>query len=88
MDFLGDPIRIPVAPYRLAAMRGTPIAVVLSYKADHSRHIVEVPGVIRVPATIDRDPRTYLPYAREFVGYLTRFVQEHPFAFYNFYQMW
>jgi len=88
VDFLGDPIRIPVAPYRLAAMRGTPIAVVFSYKENNSRYITEIPGVIRVPAIVDRNPQTYLPYAREFIGYLTRYVQEHPFDFFNFYPMW
>ena len=88
VDFLGDPIRIPVSPYRLAAMRGTPIAVVFSYKPDHSRYIVEIPGVIRVPAAVDRNPQAYLPYAQQFVGYLTQYVQEHPFDFLNFYQMW
>jgi predicted LPLAT superfamily acyltransferase len=88
VDFLGDPIRIPVAPYRLAAMRGTPIAVVFSYKVDHSRYIVEISGVIHVPAVVDRNPQAYLPYAREFIGCLTQYVQEHPFDFHNFYQMW
>ncbi|TKJ35514.1 MAG: lipid A biosynthesis acyltransferase [Planctomycetes bacterium B3_Pla] len=88
VDFLGDPIRIPVAPYRLAAMQGTPIAVVFSYRANRSRYITEIPGVIRVPAAVDRNSRTYLPYAQEFIGYLTRYVQKHPFDFLNFYPMW
>ncbi len=88
VDFLGDPIRIPIAPYRLAAMRGTPIAVIFSYEAKRSRHVTEMPGVIRVPAVVDRNPQTYLPYAQEFIGYLTQYVQEHPFDFFNFYPMW
>jgi len=88
VDFLGDPICIPVTPYRLAAMRGTPIAIVFSYKADHSRYIVEIPGVIRVPAAVERNSQAYLPYTQEFIGCLTQYVQEHPFDFFNFYQMW
>ena len=88
VDFLGDPIRIPVTPYRLAAMRSTPIAVVFSHKVGHSRYIIEVPGIIRVPTCIDRNPDVYLTYAQEFIGYLTEYVQKHPFGFYNFFQMW
>jgi predicted LPLAT superfamily acyltransferase len=88
VDFLGDPICIPVAPYRLAAMRGSPIAVIFSYKVNASRHIVEIPGVIRVPKIIERDSQAYLPYAQEFIGYLTQYVQEHPFNFFNFYPLW
>jgi predicted LPLAT superfamily acyltransferase len=41
-----------------------------------------------VPAVVDRNPQTYLPYAQEFIGYLTQYVQEHPFDFFNFYPMW
>jgi predicted LPLAT superfamily acyltransferase len=88
VDFLGEPIRIPVAPYRLAAMRGSPIAVIFSYRANYSQYIAEIPGVIRVPPVVDRNSQTYLPYAQEFIGYLTQYVQEHPFDFFNFYPMW
>jgi predicted LPLAT superfamily acyltransferase len=88
VDFLGDPIRIPVTPYRLAAMRGTPVAVVFSHKVGHSRYIIDVPGIIRIPTCIDRNPNAYLTYAQEFVGYLTEYVRKHPFGFYNFFQMW
>jgi predicted LPLAT superfamily acyltransferase len=41
-----------------------------------------------VPAVVDRNSQTYLPYAQEFIGYLTKYVQEHPFDFFNFYPMW
>jgi hypothetical protein len=53
-----------------------------------SRYVIEVPGIIRVPTGIDRNPNVYLTYAQEFIGYLTEYVQKHPFGFYNFFQMW
>jgi predicted LPLAT superfamily acyltransferase len=88
VDFLGDAIEIPVAPYRLAAMQGTPIAILFSHKVNGSRYRIEMPGIIRIPAGINRNPNAYLPYAQEFVGYLTEYVQKHPFDFHNFFQMW
>jgi len=88
VDFLGGAIKIPVAPYRLAAMQGTPIAILFSHKVGGSRYRVEMPGIIRVPNTINRNAHVYLPYAQEFIGYLTEYVQKHPFDFYNFFQMW
>jgi len=88
VDFLGGAIKIPVAPYRLAAMQGTPIAILFSHKVSGSRYRIEMPGIIRIPVGIDRNPHVYLPYAREFIGYLTEYVQKHPFDFHNFFQMW
>ena len=43
VDFLGGPIEIPVAPYRLAAMQGTPIAIMFSHKVSRSQYLVEMP---------------------------------------------
>ncbi len=88
VDFLGGAIEIPVAAYRLAAMQGTPIAVMFSHKVSRSQYIVEIPGVIRVPPGIDRNSKAYLPYAEQFVGYLTEHVEKHPFDLHNFFDMW
>ena len=88
VDFLGGPIEIPVAPYRLAAMQGTPIAVMFSHKVSRSQYVVEMPGVIRIPPGIDRSSHAYQPYAEQFIGYLTEHVEKHPFDFHNFFEMW
>jgi predicted LPLAT superfamily acyltransferase len=88
VDFLGDPIKMPVAPYRLASMQGTPIAILLFHKVCRSKYRIEMPGIIRVPPGINRDSSAYLPYAQEFTKHLTEYVQEHPFDLYNFFQMW
>jgi predicted LPLAT superfamily acyltransferase len=88
LDFLGGPIKIPVASFRLAAMQGTPIAVLLSYKQSWSRYHVELAGVIRVPVLIERNADAYVSYGRQYLRCLTSFVQEHPFDFYNYYDMW
>jgi predicted LPLAT superfamily acyltransferase len=88
LDFLGAPIKIPVASFRLAAMQGTPIAVLLSYRESRSRYRVELSGIIRVPVLVERNPDAYIPYGRQYLRCLTSFVQDHPFDFYNYYDMW
>ncbi|MEN8126662.1 MAG: lysophospholipid acyltransferase family protein [Planctomycetota bacterium] len=88
LDFLGDPIKIPVASFRLASMRGTPIVVLLSHREGRSRYRVELSDVIRVPALIERNPEAYAPYGRQYLRCLTSFIQDHPFDFYNYYDMW
>ena len=88
LDFLGAPIKIPVASFRLAAMQGTPIAIMLSYRESRSRYRVELSEIIRVPVLIERNPDAYIPYGRQYLRCLTNFVQDHPFDFYNYYDMW
>lgn len=44
--------------------------------------------IIRVPENLGRPAHAYLPYAREFVAALEQFVTEHPYQFFNFYDMW
>ena len=88
LDFMGSPIKIPVASFRLAAMQGTPIAVLLSYKESRSRYRVELADVIRVPVLVDRNSDAYIPYGRQYLRCLTHFAQNHPFDFYNYYDMW
>jgi predicted LPLAT superfamily acyltransferase len=88
VDFLGNPIQIPVTPFRLASMAGTPIAVVFSRKNNRSGYIAEVFDVIRVPSAINRKSDAYEIYGRQYIQCLTRFVEQYPFEFYNFYDMW
>ena len=86
--FLGAPVHFPVSPYRLASMQGSPIAVMLSYKAGHSLYRVEMPRVIRVPPGLGRSNAAYAPYLQEFVEALEGFVVAHPWQFFNFHDMW
>ena len=88
VDFLGGRIDVPATPYRLAAMRGTPIAVVFSHKKDYSGYMIEVAGVIQVPQGIDRTSQAYVQYAQRFADLFAGYVQKHPFDFFNFYDMW
>ena len=87
VDFLGGPVALPFSPYRLASATGAPIAVVFSREV-RGRSDLQLAGVIRVPQGLGRKAAAYLPYAREFSQALERFVAEHPYQFFNFYDMW
>ena len=50
VDFLGEPISIPLAPFRLAGVSGSPIAVMLSHKVGFSNYQVDLAGVINCGA--------------------------------------
>lgn len=88
VHFLGGTIQVPVSPYRLASMQGTPIAVVFSHKTADGRYLVETSRVIRIPAGLGRKAGVYAPFAQEFADALEAFTVEYPWQFLNFYDMW
>ena len=88
VDFLGEKVDFPVAAYRLAAMRGTPIAVLFSYKESFMHYHVQIAGIMRLPTGVNRNSHAYMPYVQEYARYLQNFVDKYPFDFYNFHQMW
>jgi len=87
-DFLGAPVRFPVSPYRLASMRGTPIAVLFSNKTGTSTYDLYMAKVIRVPAGVGRRNEAYAPYVKEFAESLEAYAWSRPWQFFNFHNMW
>ena len=88
VDFLGGPVALPVSPYKLASATGAPVAVIFPYQTEDGGYALQVARVIRVPEQLGRSSRAYRPYAAEFAEALERFVAEHPYQFFNFFDMW
>lgn len=87
-EFLGAPVQFPFSPYRLAATTGAPIAVLLTWKSGFATYEIRLAKVIRLPAGLGRDPADYAPWVGEFATALEGFVRDHPWQFFNFYDMW
>jgi predicted LPLAT superfamily acyltransferase len=88
VDFLGGEIAVPFSPYKLASATGAPIAVVFSLQTGPNSFALRVAKIIRVPENLGRGPSAYQPYAKEYVQALEGFVEEFPFQFFNFFDMW
>jgi predicted LPLAT superfamily acyltransferase len=88
VDFLGSPVSFPFSPYKLASATAAPIAVIFPHKSGHDSYVLHVARVIRVPGHLGRSPAAYRPYALEYARALEGFVQDHPFQFFNFFDMW
>ena len=88
VDFLGRPVELPFSPYKLASATGAPVAVIFPYQTGEGGYALQVARVIRVPEGLGRSSRAYRPYAAQFVEALERFVAEHPYQFFNFFDMW
>ncbi len=88
VDFLGSAVAMPFSPYKLASATAAPIAVIFPYKSGHDSYALRVARIIRVPENLGRASSAFLPYAEQYAQALETFVQEHPFQFFNFFDMW
>ncbi len=87
-SFLGGPIKLPFAPYRLAGAAGVPIAVIFSYKTGFDRYEIKLARLIEVDPDAARRPQTCQPCAQQFADALEEFVRQRPWQFFNFYDLW
>jgi predicted LPLAT superfamily acyltransferase len=88
VDFLGQPVELPFSPYKLASATGAPVAVIFPYHTDAGGYALQIARVIRVPEQLGRAARGYQPYAAQFAAALEGFVAQHPYQFFNFFDMW
>lgn len=88
VDFLGSGVTIPFSPYKLASASGAPVAVIFPYRSEGGGYSLQLARVIRVPPELGRSADAYLRFAREFIAALEQFVDEHPYQFFNFFDMW
>ena len=88
VDFLGEPVELPFSPYKLASATGAPVAVIFPFQDGEGGYALQVAQVIRVPAELGRSSQAYRPYAAQFAAALEGFVAEHPYQFFNFFDMW
>ena len=88
VDFLGAPAPFPTGPYKIAAATGAPIAVLFSVKTGRATYQMVLAGVLRVPQHAGRGAQGFRPFVESYVRLLEACVREHPFQFFNFYDMW
>ena len=88
VDFLGDPVELPFSPYKLASATGAPIAVIFPLCTGNGGYALRIARIIRVPENLGRSAAAYRPYAAQFARALEEFVAEHPYQFFNFFNMW
>lgn len=88
VDFLGAPALFPTGPYRLAAATGAPLAVLFSAKTGRASCEMSLAGVLRVPATAGRAAEGFRPFVERYVRLLEAYTREHPYQFFNFYDLW
>ncbi len=86
--FMGGTVRFPFSAYKLASATGAPIVALLSYKTGPDSSEMKLYRTIRVPGGLGRGKDKYAPYAQAFAETLEAYCTEHPFQFFNFFDMW
>ena len=88
VEFMGGTVTMPFSAYKLASATGAPIVVLFSYKTGADSYELKLYKTIRVPPGLGRGNSVFRPYVREFAETLEVFCSEHPFQFFNFFDMW
>ena len=88
VDFLDEPVQLPYSAYKIASATGAPVVVFFTYKDGPDSYRLQLAKEIRVPQLAGRNAATFRPYAEEFSAALDAYCAEHPYQFFNFFDLW
>ncbi len=88
VPFLGEDANFPISAFKLAAATGTPCAILLSYKTGPDSYELTLAKVIRVPEGTGKSHDDLRPSVMELVHTLEDYCENHPYQFFNFFDMW
>ncbi len=88
MDFLKGNALFPYSAYKLASISQKPIVILHSYKSGPDTYKIILPQIILVPPKLGKAKENLYPFANTFVQSLETYIQDHPYQFFNFYDMW
>lgn len=88
IPFLGDTIQLSWGVLYLASITGAPIAVCLAHRTGPCQIQYEIKTVLHIPPKLGKDSAAYLPYLTQFAAIMEDFTKQHPYQFFNFYDMW
>lgn len=88
VEFLKGEVAFPFSPYKLAAATGAPVAVIFPIKLSPTSYALNLARVLRIPHLGGRFGEPYRPFVKEYVEALEQFVEEHPYQYFNFFDMW
>jgi predicted LPLAT superfamily acyltransferase len=89
VDFMGESVRVPDAAYMLAATAGAPVVVLLAAKTGAKTYQLKVWDHFH-PRYEDREDRAGMlqECAGRYMAAIEKYLKEHPFQWYNFYNFW
>lgn len=86
--FLGSDIRLPVAAYSLAANTNTPVLIAFSAKHDRTHQVLKIWDIIHPDYAKGNRDQEMNRCAGRFSTALEKYVQDYPYQWYNFFDIW
>jgi len=88
-DFLGEPARFPVGPFRIAAILDRPVVLMFGLYRGGNRYDVYLERLTDPGGTkrVERD-RAVEESVRRYAGRLEHYCRQAPFNWFNFYDFW
>jgi predicted LPLAT superfamily acyltransferase len=89
VSFLGGTVAMPTAPFRIAAMTGRPVILMLGLFRGGNRYDLHFETLIEEPvlSRAGRD-ETLRQWAQRFADRLAHYCHEAPYNWFNFYEFW
>ena len=88
VNFLGDQALFPFSAFKIASATGAPVVVLFSHKSRPAHTKLRIYRVIRVKPGLGMSDKELPSYVSQFVSALESYTQEHPYQFFNFFNMW
>ena len=88
VNFLGEEAPFPFSAFMIASAASVPVVIFFAYKTGYGTYALKIARIIHLPKNLGRSAESYRPYVEQYVGELEMFVQNHPYQFFNFYNMW
>ncbi|MCK5347844.1 MAG: hypothetical protein KAJ25_00555, partial [Desulfobacula sp.] len=88
VNFLGKDALFPLSAYKIASIAQKPVVILYSRKSGPDSYTLNIPIIKHIPPKLGKKKENYKPYVQEFVTSLESFIQENPYQFFNFYDMW
>ena len=89
VEFLGGHVKFPYGAFSIAASTGCPVVALLSAKVSAKKYVAEVAKVI-IPQYSLKSTRqqNIRGWVQEFADALERYVEDHPYQWFVFYNIW
>ena len=88
VDFLGGQLAWRCRAYTIGSANGASVVVFFTSKDGPDSYRLKLAKVIRVPQLSGRDAATFRPFVAEFSRVLEEYCQDHPYQFFNFFDLW
>ena len=87
-DFLGQPAGFPASPFRIAAMLGRPVVLMVALYRGGKRYDVHFERLVDAPQAVRRDPEALGQVVQNYADRLAHYCREAPYNWFNFYDFW